>query len=55
MHEADLRDGKFPHEEARGMDVAVRALLAALPDDHQVLTQGMALFEGLYVTTPKRG
>jgi hypothetical protein len=55
VHEADLRDGKFPHEEARGIDVAIRALLAASPDDQQVLTQGMALFEGLYATTPRRG
>jgi hypothetical protein len=54
VHEADLRDGKFPHEEARGIDVAVRALLAASPDDAQVLAQGMALFEGLYATTPRR-
>lgn len=54
VHEADLRDGKFPHEEARGIDVAVRALLAASPDDHQVLAQGMALFEGLYATTPRK-
>jgi len=35
--------------------VAIRALLAASPDDHQVLGQGMALFEGLYATTPKKG
>ena len=55
VHEADLRDGKFPHEEARGIDVAIRALLAASPDDHQVLGQGMALFEGLYATTSKKG
>ena len=54
VHEADLRDGKYPHEEARGIDVAVRALLAASTDDHQVLAQGMALFEGLYATTPRR-
>jgi len=52
VHEADLRDGKYQHEEARGIDVAVRALLAASPDDHQVLAQGMSLFEGLYATTP---
>jgi hypothetical protein len=51
VHEADLRDGKFPHEEARGIDVAVRALLAASPDDHAVLAHGLALFEGLYATT----
>ena len=55
VHEADLRDGKYPHEEARGIDVAVRALLAASPDDQQVLAQGMVLFEGLYATTPRRG
>jgi hypothetical protein len=54
VHEADLRDGKYPHEEARGLDVAVRALLAASPDDHQVLAQGMTLCEGLYATTSRR-
>lgn len=55
VHEADLRDGKYPREEARGIDVAIRALLAALTDDHQVLEHGLALFEGLYATTPGRG
>ncbi|PYM28160.1 MAG: hypothetical protein DMD78_00775 [Candidatus Rokuibacteriota bacterium] len=54
VHEADLRDGKYPHDEARGIDVAIRALLAASPDDHQVLAQGLALFEGLYATTPRK-
>ena len=54
VHEADLRDGKYPHEEARGIDDAIRALLAASPDDHQVLAQGMAMFEGLYVTTARK-
>jgi hypothetical protein len=54
VHEADLRDGKYPHEEARGLDVAVRALLAASPDDHQVLAQGMSLCQGLYATTARR-
>jgi hypothetical protein len=55
VHEADLRDGKYPHEEARGLDVAIRALLAASLDDHQVLAQGMALMEGLYATSPRKG
>ena len=54
VHEADLRDGKYPHEEARGIDVAVRALLAASPDDRQVLEHGFTLFEGLYATTAKK-
>ena len=35
--------------------MAIRALLAASPDDTQVLAQGMALFEGLYATTPRKG
>ena len=52
VHEADLRDGKFPHEEARGIDRAIRALLAASSNDHDVLEHGMTLFEGLYATTP---
>lgn len=55
VHEADLRDGKFPHEEARGIDLAIRALLAASPDDDVVLAQGMSIFEGLYATTSKKG
>ena len=55
VHEADLRDGKYPHEEARGIDVAIRALLAASADDHQVLAHGMTLCEGLYATTSRRG
>jgi hypothetical protein len=54
VHEADLRDGKYPHEEARGIDVAIRALLAALPDDQQVLAQGMTLCEGLYSTMSRK-
>ncbi len=54
VHEADLRDGKYPHEEARGIDVAIRAMLAASADDRQVLAQGISLFEGLYATTPRK-
>ncbi len=48
VHEADLRDGKFPRDEARGIDLVIRGLLAAHSDDHDVLTHGLALFEGLY-------
>jgi hypothetical protein len=48
VHEADLRDGKFPRDEARGIDLVIRGLLAAHTDDHEVLTHGFALFEGLY-------
>ena len=55
VHEADLRDGKYVHEEARGIDAAIRGFLAASPDDHRVLEHGFALFEGLYTTTAKKG
>jgi hypothetical protein len=55
VHEADLRDGKYPHDEARGIDLAARALLAASADDHHVLAQGMTLCEGLYATTSRKG
>lgn len=48
VHEADLHDGKFARAEAVGIDLAVRGLLAALPDDHAVLAHGLTLFDGLY-------
>jgi hypothetical protein len=48
VHEADLRDGKFARVEAAGIDLALRGLLATLPDDHAVLAHGLTLFDGLY-------
>jgi len=54
IHEADLRDGKFPRDEARGIDLAIRGFLAAHPDDHDVLTHGLALFEGLYAGASRK-
>jgi hypothetical protein len=48
VHEADLKDGKYVRAEAAGIDVALRALLAATADDHEVLERGMAVFDGLY-------
>jgi len=54
VHEADLRDGKFPRDEARGIDLAIRGLLAAHPDDHEVLTHGLALSEGLYAGASRK-
>jgi hypothetical protein len=54
VHEADLRDGKFPRDEARGIDLALRGFLAAYPDDNQVLAHGLALFEGLYAGASRK-
>jgi hypothetical protein len=50
VHEADIKDQKFAREEARGIDLALRALLSAIKDDHETLAQGMTLFDGLYST-----
>ena len=50
VHEADLRDQKYLRDEARGIDLALRGLLAAIKDDHEALAYGMTLFDGLYAT-----
>ncbi|MBI2216005.1 MAG: chromate resistance protein [Candidatus Rokubacteria bacterium] len=55
VHEADLKDGKYVRAEAAGLDVALRALLAAIPDDHEVLERGMAVFDGLYAMLKRDG
>jgi len=55
VHEADIKDQKFAREEARGIDLALRALLSAIKDDHEALAQGMTLFDGLYATVGERG
>lgn len=54
VHEVDLRDQKFRRDEARGIDLAIRGLLAAFKDDHQVLAHGMTLFDGLYAAIGER-
>ena len=55
VHEVDLRDQKFHRDEARGIDLTIRALLAALKDDQQVLAHGLTLFDGLYASVGERG
>lgn len=48
VHEADLRDGKFTRDESTGVDLAIKGLAEATPDDHDLLERGMAIFDGLY-------
>jgi hypothetical protein len=48
VHEADLRDQKFRREEVRGIDLALRGLLALSRDDAEVLARGLELFDALY-------
>jgi hypothetical protein len=54
VHEIDLRDQKFPRDEARGIDLAIRGLLATFKDDQEVLAHGMTLFDGLYAALNDR-
>jgi|SRR5438093_214738 len=54
VHEADLHDGKFTRNEATGVDLAIRALAEATPDDNDLLTQGMAMFDGLYAVLKQK-
>lgn len=54
VHEIDLRDQKFPRDEARGIDLAIRGLLATVKDDQEVLAHGMTLFDGLYAALNDR-
>jgi len=48
VHEADLHDGKFTRNEAAGVDLAINGLAEAVPDDHELLERGLAIFDGLY-------
>ena len=54
VYEIDLRDQKFPRDEARGIDLAIRGLLATFKDDQEVLAHGMTLFDGLYAALNDR-
>ncbi len=54
VHEVDLRDQKFPRDEARGVDLAIRGLLVTFKDDQEVLAHGMILFDGLYAALSDR-
>jgi hypothetical protein len=47
VHEADLDDERYDVAEARGVDVAVRAL-SMMSDDEQMLALTAPLFDGLY-------
>ena len=54
VHEADLRDGKFSRDEARGVDLSIRGLLAVLKEDQDVLAHGLILFDGIYASVDRR-
>ena len=53
VHEADLHDGKFTRQESTGIDLAIKGLAAATPEDPELLERGMAIFDGLYSVLKK--
>lgn len=48
VHDLDLHDDRFAPPEAPTVAAAVEGLQLAHPDDHQLLEQGVQLFEALY-------
>src|SRR5215211_908103 len=48
VHDADLMDEKYGRSESEGLDVIVRGMQLALPDDESLTRHTDALYEGLY-------
>jgi hypothetical protein len=49
VHDADLMDEKYGRPESEGLDVIVRGMQLALPDDESLTRHTDALYEGLYI------
>jgi hypothetical protein len=48
VHDLDLRDGHFGAPEAPTIGVVIEGLRLTRSDDHELLAEGMTLFEALY-------
>jgi len=48
VHDADLMDEKYGRPESEGLDVIVRGMQLALPDDEVLTRHTDALYDGLY-------
>jgi hypothetical protein len=48
VHDLDLKDGKFSSPEAATLGSAIDGLQMSCADDHQLLDQGVILFEAIY-------
>lgn len=54
VHNLDLKDGKYPAPEAVTLGAAIDGLQMSCSDDHQLLDQGMILFEAMYRSFSQR-
>lgn len=48
VHDLDLKDGRFGAPEAPTIDLVIEGLRLTRSDDHELLAEGMILFEALY-------
>jgi hypothetical protein len=48
VHDLDLKDGRFGASEAQTIGTVIEGLRLAVSDDHQLLDEGMTLFEAVY-------
>jgi hypothetical protein len=48
VHDADLMDEKYGRPESEGLDIIVRGMQLALPDDRTLTDHTDALYDGLY-------
>jgi hypothetical protein len=55
VHDLDLKDGKFAAPEAVTLGAAIEGLQMSCGDDHQLLEQGIILFEAIYRSFSQQG
>jgi hypothetical protein len=55
VHDLDLRDSRFGAPEAQTVGLVIEGLQRAHADDGELLAQGMALFEALYLAFAQPG
>lgn len=48
VHDIDLKDGRYAHEETAGISHLLAGIVSGTADDHQRIDRGSAMFEDLY-------
>ena len=48
IHDIDLKDNKYNHNETDGFNALLTGLVASYPDDKKRMEEGFQLFENLY-------
>jgi hypothetical protein len=49
VHDLDLKDDRFGRKETAAIGLVIEGLQLSRNDDHELLAQGMAMFEALYL------